>query len=312
MNLENTLDMQLVVEEVSKVQREIADIHLNPQKYGIKKEILLKESAKDYTSTVDIAVENFQRRKLKETFTEIGFLGEETDPDIKENRFIWIIDPTDGTGVYAIGGEYYSNSIALVDRKKQEVPFGSVFQSTTARQFIRINGETEVIENKMGKNGPFKLKRKPVFSKSKGFAELMGCSFGTSKYYNLIPGIKEKLEKVFEKQEVPELKREYAMINARPASGSSALFGCDIGDGNRHFALLYFQKAWDLAVGALYARDAGCIVESQYSNTKNLSKWGDGIDLEKQIASCDKKTLINARIFANPDVQRFVMEKFNK
>ena len=99
------------------------------------------------------------------------------------------------------------------------------------------------------------------------------------------------------------------MINAIPAAGSSALFCCDIGAGNRHFALLYFQKAWDLAVGALFARDAKCIVEVVDTDMKKI---GTCEDLEKVIAGCNKDTSVNVHVFANPDVKEIVMRQLNK
>lgn len=299
--------MDRVISTVTGIQREVADIHLNPEDHGVSAEVIQKDRGKDYTTAVDRKVEEFQRRRLNQEFPEIGFLGEESGGD-SDKRYIWIVDPTDGTAVYATGGTYYSNSTALIDREKQTVPFGSVFQSATGKQFVRSEGKIWISEPITDKGGTQRtIERKPVPSTSEGAPELLGCAFGTSKHYSLIPGIQQALEGVFEKTENPGLKRRYGMINARPASGSSALFCSDIADGNRHFALLYFQKAWDLAVGALYARDAGCIVTSGDS----IETLTEG-NLEKQIAGCDKKTLINVGIFANKAIQEAVMSKLEQ
>ncbi|MCX6750719.1 MAG: hypothetical protein NTZ83_04635 [Candidatus Pacearchaeota archaeon] len=216
------------------------------------------------------------------------------------------MDPTDGTAVYSTDWIYYSDSIALADRETKSVLFGSVYQPTTGRQFLRKNN-TLIVKEIISRNGKNQsVTRSPMASQSKGFPEFMGCAFGTSKYYDKVPGIKDKLKKIFDKTLIPTLEREYGMIDSRPASGSSALFCCDIADGKRHFALLYFQKAWDLAVGVLYARDAGCIVTCGNS-LENI----EGGNLEKTIARCTKDTLVNVGVFANPYVQREVMQRFN-
>jgi len=298
------MNLNRVADYVTEVQKAAGDIHLNPGKY-VPNIGIISKGDKDYTTAVDIAVEKFQRARLKKAFPDIGFLGEETDNE-GEQRFRWIVDPTDGTAVYATGGEYYSNSIALADREAGRVLFGSVWQPSKRRQFLRVNGEVLVREEILGREGKkLQIERVPVPSQSRGLPELMGCSYGTSKYHNRVPGIKEALAGVFDDVEFPELGRNYHLIDSRPASGSSALFLGDIADGNRHFALLYFQKAWDLAVGALFARDAGCAVQC-----------GDAIDkitcgdLETQIARCSKEDLINVAIFANPNVKDIVMERF--
>ena len=290
------LDLHHVLQKVTISQTQAANIHLNPEKHGINPEVIQK-GGKDYTNVVDIAVENLQKQFLKKAFPEIGFLGEETET-IEGERYFWIVDPTDGTAVYSTGGEYYSNSVALADRESRTIPFGSVYQSAIGRQFVRINNEVWIRESTIEKNGKHKtIERIPQPSQSRGLPELMGCVILPSKYRNDNPELAGKLGKVFQEVEFPALERSYSMIDAKPASGSSALFCCDIADGNRHFALLYKQKAWDMAGGALIARDAGCIVKPA--------------DLEQQIARCTKNTLLDVEVYANPYVQYIAMSRFN-
>ena len=127
-----------------------------------------------------------------------------------------------------------------------------------------------------------------------------------SKYRKENPELKQKLDTVFAKQKFPELKDgEYGMIDAKPASGSSALYLCDIADGNRHAAILTFQSPWDLAVGALYARDRGCpvvLLDNKGMPTND--------DVERVIALAKKDTLINIAVYANTAVKKLVEDKF--
>jgi fructose-1,6-bisphosphatase/inositol monophosphatase family enzyme len=298
------LDFDKVVDVVTRVQKEAADIHLHPENHVSSTDLILKRGGADFTTQVDIAVEELKKRRLKEEFPDIGFLGEETDADM-DGRYIWIDDPTDGTSVYSTAGLYYSTSTALADRKEKTVPFGSVYQPATGRQFLRLKEKVWVSEEVVLRDGKKeRIERTPIPSVSAGAPELMGLAYGTSRHYHLMPGIKERLEHFFDPVEYPFLRRSYGMINARPASGSSALFCSDIADGNRHFAIIYFQKAWDLAVGALYARDAGCIVESG-DTIQSLT----GGNLENQIAKATKDTLVNVGVFANSQVRDIVLER---
>jgi fructose-1,6-bisphosphatase/inositol monophosphatase family enzyme len=300
---------------VTDLQQQAADIHIHPEKYGINRDIILKESLItgekiDYTSRVDQVIEAKLKPQLLELLPNSGFLGEETESSGMDKRFRWIMDPTDGTAVYTLGGEYYSNSLALIDlvgnNGNGAVILGSVYQSAKSRQFGMIKDKTFIIEHIQTYDPKSIIEKLPEPSQSRCFAEYLGCSFGTSEQYKYNPGIEDRLKKVFEKQEAPFLNKSYSMLNARPASGSSALFCCDIADGNRHFALLFYQKGWDVAVGAVYAQRVGCPIVL-FDNKGNVI---DG-NLETSIAQCDKKTLLNVGVFGNKYIRDDVLKKFN-
>ncbi len=307
------IDLHNIIDEVTQIQREASKIFKNYESLGIEKNVVSKgKNFVDYTTAIDVAVEKQIKEKLLGLIFCSEYLGEETDSHNTKSRYRWIQDPLDGTAVFALGGEYYSNSIALVDKEgnsgKGSVVFGSVYQPMIGRQFVRTSSGLIIREKVLSLEGKEEIRERiPIPSKSKGFPEYQGCSFGTSKYFKNHPRIKDKLDNVFLKREVPSLKREYSMINARPASGSSALFCCDIAEGKKHFALLFFQKAWDLAVGALYARDAGCPINI-FNSEGNISNESD---LEHLIVNCDKDTLLNIGIYANDKVKEDVIERFN-
>jgi hypothetical protein len=69
---------------------------------------------------------------------------------------------------------------------------------------------------------------------------------------------------------------------------------------------LFFQKAWDLAVGAVYARQAGCPVVL-FDQSGNIID----ADLEHEIAGCTKSTMMHVGVFANEHVKGYVLGKFN-
>ena len=135
------------------------------------------------------------------------------------------------------------------------------------------------------------------------------CAFGTNKHYDRMPGIKDRLKRIYAKELFPAFKREYGCIEARPGSGSSALYISDIADGRKHAALLFFQAAWDMAAAAPYARDAGCIVKCDTKDNPDIASWNE--DIEAVVSRCGKKDLLNVAVFANEHVEREVLRKYN-
>ncbi|MBF9231756.1 3'(2'),5'-bisphosphate nucleotidase CysQ [Microvirga sp. BT350] len=64
----------------------------------------------------DIALDNFLKERLSRLMPEAGWLSEETEDDSArlDRRFVWIVDPIDGTRAFASGHPDWSISIALV------------------------------------------------------------------------------------------------------------------------------------------------------------------------------------------------------
>src|SRR3989344_1708132 len=300
-----SLNFNSIITEVTKVQEEASKILLSPEEHGLSREIILKEQGKDYTQEIDRHIEGMIKERFSLLFPEIGFMGEETDSRGEDKRFSWLVDPLDGTSPYNTGGVYYSTVMALLDREQGKVQFSSVYHPSTRKQFLRLHNEVSVIERIIGLDGKERLiERKPAPSKSAGAPELLGLTSIPSKFYDRAPKLKAQLDHLFDQVAYPQLKnRMYGLKDSKPASGSSGLFFSDIADGNRHFALSYFQAPWDM-VSALYARDAGCVVECG----RDLETFNGG-DLEYQIAKSDKKTLINVQVFANNKVKDIILNR---
>lgn len=64
----------------------------------------------------DIALDTFLKDRLTTILPEAGWLSEETadDPARLERRFVWVVDPIDGTRAFATGHPDWAISIALV------------------------------------------------------------------------------------------------------------------------------------------------------------------------------------------------------
>jgi len=301
------------IKKATEIQRKVSELHLNPPEKAREIQVKLGDTVnvRDYTTMVDQIVEKKLRDRLLKLIPGSTFLGEESGSDsLGKARYIWIVDPTDGTAVFATGGEYYSSSIALIDRERQEVPFGSVFQPARDRQFIRAKGEGYWVREKIvDRNGYVSyVERVPQPSQTEGEPELLVAAHAPSQYADKIPGISDRLAKIFALHTFPDLGyRLYGIRDAKPASGSSALFMCDIANGERHGVVLYFQKTWDFAVGAMYVSDAGCPVTVGADITSIA-----GGDLEKIIVTCNRNTLTNIAVYANQNIRTIIESRFLK
>lgn len=81
-----------------------------------KQDIKIKEAGihADIVTKSDIAAEKLIIEEIRKYFPSHGILSEETSPriDPKKHKHLWIIDPIDGTIVFAAGLPFYSISIS--------------------------------------------------------------------------------------------------------------------------------------------------------------------------------------------------------
>lgn len=68
----------------------------------------------DMVSAADRDVESYIRRRVRESFPDDGFLGEEGGTDQGGSDFIWVVDPIDGTACFVNGMFSWCISIAVV------------------------------------------------------------------------------------------------------------------------------------------------------------------------------------------------------
>jgi myo-inositol-1(or 4)-monophosphatase len=83
-----------------------------------------KKSPRDFVTAADVAVEEFLKKTLTEKYPEYGFWGEESgQSDNQTNR--WIVDPIDGTHSFSRGQYFWAISVAL--EINQELIMGAVY-----------------------------------------------------------------------------------------------------------------------------------------------------------------------------------------
>lgn len=76
---------------------------------------VVQKGRMDYASEVDADAEKVIVKELKRAYPDYGILGEEGGLQGNSGRYMWVIDPLDGTSNYLRGFPHYCVSIALVE-----------------------------------------------------------------------------------------------------------------------------------------------------------------------------------------------------
>jgi myo-inositol-1(or 4)-monophosphatase len=89
----------------------------------------------------DLAADDLLHERLTALLPESGWLSEETadDPDRLSRRFVWVVDPLDGTKEFVLGVPEFTVSVALV---KEGQPFlGVILNPATGELYFAQRGE---------------------------------------------------------------------------------------------------------------------------------------------------------------------------
>lgn len=234
--------------------------------------LILKESTKklhitekgknDLVTNVDKASEKLIIREIKKAYPNHAILAEESAAkstkkslknSLKDVKYIWLVDPLDGTTNFAHGLYQYCVSIALLkitNDTEGELIVGVIFAPALNQLFYAEKGKGAYFQN--GKN----LTKKIHVSKIKKVSEsLLVTGFPPT---NRELSLKYFSKMMFHCQAIRRL-------------GSAALDLCytaaGMFDGHWEFGL----KPWDIAAGSLIVTEAGGIVTDTKGNLLNLS-----------------------------------------
>lgn len=194
---------------------------------------VVEKARLDYASEVDSQAEAEIIRELKRAFPEHAFLAEESGASGRKNsRFVWVIDPLDGTSNYLRGFPHFCVSIALLENG--EPIHGLVYDPTRNELFTASKGSGAYLNDRRLRMGPR--------------TELEGAVLVTG----FAPRERSRL--------APQLEAIRQLLGTAEdirRTGSAALdlayVACGRVDG-------YFEagvKPWDVAAGVLLVREAG-------------------------------------------------------
>lgn len=188
----------------------------------------------DFVSEVDRQCERTIIDTIRRSFPDHGFEGEESGVHAG-NDHVWVIDPLDGTTNYLHGFPQFAVSIALQVRGRTEV--GVIYDPLRDELFVATRGGGAKVDDR----------RIRVSKRQTLKSALIGTGFPFRESDDI-----ERYITIF---------REFATRTAglrRP--GAAALDLAYVAAGRLDGFFEFGLQRWDMAAGALIAREAGAIV----------------------------------------------------
>ncbi len=192
-----------------------------------------KENVSDFVTAIDKASDHKIISVLNQRVPSVNVVTEESGGI--ENGKYFLVDPLDGTTNFVTGIDYFSVSIAYIEKGK--IVAGCVYDPIRDNMFYAIKGEGSYLNNI-----PVKVKTTPlnktIFIQEENFG-----------------GTRQK-----------EILERTALLTTGIAglrkTGSTALDLAYISAGKPWFVLASGVKPWDVAAGAIIAQEAGATVTS--------------------------------------------------
>jgi myo-inositol-1(or 4)-monophosphatase len=220
--------------EVVDLQRQAARLAEAVREAGLLALSMFKTPLKNWTkgealspvSDADIAVDVLLRERLTGDEQSIGWLSEESVDDLArlDARFVWIVDPIDGTRAYIAGLPDWAVSAALVENGR---PVAACLYAPVSEEFF------------MAVAGQGATRNGAVIAAAAG-AELMQARIAGPKKFL------DRLQAITPPFAVMPRTHSLALRLARVAEGT---FDAAIAGGNSH--------DWDLAAADLLVHEAG-------------------------------------------------------
>lgn len=212
-------------------------------KIGSVKQPDTKYSMHDLVTEVDKGSERMIRNLIGTHFPHHSFLGEEgVEPgpeaaakalqDVRDEEYLWIVDPVDGTTNYVHGFPFYSVSIALAHRG--QVIVGVVYDPSRDELFIAERGK-----------GAYVHGRKIETSQEATLGTSLLATGFPAEHLTALPANLREIGAI-----APKVR------NLR-SSGSAALHLAYVAAGRLSGFWEHNLSAWDIAAGSLLVEEAG-------------------------------------------------------
>ena len=186
---------------------------------------------KSFVTQADLKSEQMIKKILGEKFPNYSFLGEETGLRERNSKYVWVVDPLDGTTNFSITHPFFAVSIALVSS-------GTPVVGVVHYPFLN---ETFSAEKQ---NGAFLNGRSISISR-------------TAKVENSILTFCHSSD-ASSRQRISSVFGVIKRLNDRfRQMGSASLELCYVACGRTDAFMMVGVKSWDVAAGALIVEEAG-------------------------------------------------------
>jgi len=187
---------------------------------------------KSFQTKVDKLAESRIISTIKDSFPDHSINAEESGLSSASSKYLWLIDPLDGTTNYATHVPFFSVSIALVENGNLKL--GVVYDPNNKELFHAELGNGSWLND-----SPIKVSETNKLNEFK-----LG--------YSRSGRAKEMFADIFAKAE--KLTRTPKIL------GSTALQLCYVASGRLDADISFSQEPWDIAAGVLMIQEAGGIV----------------------------------------------------
>jgi myo-inositol-1(or 4)-monophosphatase len=186
-------------------------------------------------TTLDNQAERIIAEVLGKEFPTYDILGEEIHHVIDGNKPLWIIDPLDGTSNYVHGYPLFAVSISLL--VNFEILLGVVFNPILDEIFSAERGGSAFLNG-----NPIKVSDENILDRA-----LVGSGFPYDAWTS-------------ERDNVPEWGRFVKKVLSPRCDGCASLDLCHVANGRLDGFWEFDLEPWDMAAGALIAKEAGALV----------------------------------------------------
>ncbi len=225
------IDYKSLCEQVQKIARETGSF-IREERTKISEDDVELKSAASLVTYVDKKAESRIVAGLKELIPESGFVTEEGTASHSGEKFMWIIDPLDGTTNFVHGISPHSVSIAL--KEGDELVLGVVYEVGLDELFYAWKGSPAFLNGKEIK----------VATATKSENTLIGTGFP---YYDF-----DRVEDY-----IAAMKQLMKETRGLRRLGSAAVDLCYVAAGRFDAFFEHALHAWDVAAGVFIIQQAG-------------------------------------------------------
>lgn len=229
------MNYQEICSQVCEIAREAGE-YIAAQRETFSFENVEFKGVQNMVSYVDKESERMVVERLRELLPEAGFVTEEGTVRTSVNaRLKWVIDPLDGTTNFIHGLPPYCVSLALME--EDEVVVGVIYEVTLREMFYAWKGAPAYLNGK-----------KIAVSRTRKLENAL-VAVGFS--YSTFTEVDDFMDSVTYFQ-----RHTNGVRRLGSAAADLAYVACGRFDGFYHVKL----AAWDVAAGALIAKQAGALV----------------------------------------------------
>ncbi|MFD5089212.1 inositol monophosphatase family protein [Amycolatopsis thailandensis] len=192
---------------------------------------------RDVVTNIDVAVENLIRDRLSNWDPAVGFVGEENGASGDENTY-WVLDPIDGTINFSHGSPLCAIALGLVH--DDQPLLGVTAVPFLGHRYWAVTGEGAYRDG-----DPITVSKTARLDNA-----LIGmCDYGSGPDASTRDRLCSDLD-----------QRLTGQAQGVRRLGTTALELVWVADGTLDASILFGNRAWDTASGAIIAREAGALV----------------------------------------------------